>query len=122
MKQTLIIWFILSVSLLGRDRIVNKEIYERYKKLCAQIEWSIKSDHEYYMTDLPKSYGLQSIRDANNDLYKVLIHPPVEEKKLLTSGKKLLRAVKKSQIKKKYTLPEKKEKSRITYYSFSSVN
>jgi hypothetical protein len=122
MKQTLIIWFILSVSLLGRDRIVNKDIYERYKKLCAQIEWSIKSDHEYYMTDLPKSYGSQSIRDANYDLYKVLIHLPVEEKKLLTSGKKLLRAVKKSQIKKIYTLPEKKEKSRITYYSFSSVN
>jgi hypothetical protein len=74
------------------------------------------------MMDVPRAYGLQAIRNENDKLYSVLINAPVLEKKLLNAGQAVLRELKKNQKQKVLILPEKKEKSRVTFYSFSSVN
>ena len=122
MKRILIILSILAVSVSANDTIFNQDIMERYNLLCTRTEWVIKSDHEYYMMDVPRAYGLQAIRNENDKLYSVLINAPVLEKKLLNAGQAVLRELKKNQNQKVLILPEKKEKSRVTFYSFSSVN
>ncbi|MBC8322233.1 MAG: hypothetical protein H8E70_01550 [Candidatus Marinimicrobia bacterium] len=122
MKKTFSILALLAVSLSANDTIVNQDILERFNIVCTRTEWVIKSDHEYYMMDVPRAYGLQAIRNENDKLYKILINPPVLEKKLLNVGRAVLRELKKNQKEKVLILPEKKEKSRVTFYSFSSVN
>lgn len=122
MKKAFIIFSILAASLLAKENIIDQEILERYKKLCTRIEWVIKSEHEYYMMDDPNSYSMQVIRNVNNELYEILFSPPVYEEVVLGAGQSVLREVKKSQLKKVYMLPEKEAKSRVTYYSFSSIN
>ncbi len=122
MKKLLSILTLLVVSVSANDTIVNQDILERYNLLCTRTEWAIKSDHEYYMMDVPRAYGLQAIRNANDKLYIVLINTPVLEKKLLITGGAVLWELKKNQKQKVLILPEKKEKSRVTFYSFSSVN
>ena len=122
MKKALIPFLILIFSLHAKENRVDRDIWERYTILCTRTEWVIKSDHEYYMMDVPRAYGLQAIRNENDKLYSVLINAPVLEKKLLNAGRAVLRELKKNQKQKVLILPEKKEKSRVTFYSFSSVN
>ncbi len=122
MKKIFSILVLLAVSLSAKDTIVNQDILERFNIVCTRTEWVIKSDHEYYMTDLPRAYGLQSVRNENDKMYSVLIQPVVTEKKLLNAGRAVLRELKKNQKEKVLILPEKKEKSRVTFYSFTSVN
>jgi hypothetical protein len=122
MKKALIPFLILIFSLHAKENRVDRDIWERYTILCTRTEWVIKSDHEYYMMDVPRAYGLQAIRNENDKLYSVLINAPVLEKKLLNAGQAVLRELKKNQKQKVLILPEKKEKSRVTFYSFSSVN
>ncbi len=122
MKKLFSILTLLVVCVSAKDTIVNQDILERYNLFCTRTEWAIKSDHEYYMMDVPRAYGLQSIRNANDKLYTVLIKTPVLEKKLLKTGRAVLRELKKNQKQKVLILPEKKEKNRVTFYSFSSVN
>ncbi|HBN45349.1 MAG: hypothetical protein CMG29_04485 [Candidatus Marinimicrobia bacterium] len=122
MKKALIPFLILIFSLHAKENRVDRDIWERYTILCARTEWVINSDHEYYMTGISRSYGLQAVRNANDTLYEVLINPPVLEEKLLTAGLGVLNELKKSIIEKKLTLPVQRGKSRITYYSFSAVN
>ena len=122
MIKALIPFLILVFTLQAKENNVDQDIWERYTELCTRTEWMIRSDHEYYMMDVSKSYGLQSVRDANDELYAVLIHLPVFEKNLLKTGVDVLKALKKSQIQKILILLEQQEKSRVTFYSFSSVN
>lgn len=122
MIKALVPFLILVFTLQAKENNVDQDIWERYTELCTRTEWMIRSDHEYYMMDVSKSYGLQSVRDANDELYVVLIHSPVFEKNLLKTGVDVLKAFKKSQIQKILILLEQQEKSRVTFYSFSSVN
>lgn len=122
MKNLFSILALLVVNVTAKDIIVNQDIVERYNLLCTRTEWAIKSDHEYYMMDVSRAYGLQAIRNENDKLYMVLINTPVLDKKLLNAGRAVLRELKKNQKQKVLILPEKKEKSRVTFYSFSSVN
>ncbi len=122
MIKALIPVLILVFTLQAKENFVDQDIWERYTELCTRTEWMIRSDHEYYMMDVYKSYGLQSVRDANDKLYAVLIHPPVLEKNLLSTGVDVLTALNKNQIQKILILPEQQEKSRVTYFSFSSAN
>jgi len=108
--------------LFSEDSVVDEDILERYTQLCTRIEWSIKSDHEYYMTDLERSYFLQSIRHANDQLYYLLLKDPVQELELVNEGKDVLNVIERSKVKQQYSLPKEKQKSNVTYYSFSSIN
>ena len=122
MKRVFIILPILYFNLMASDKIIDQDIWERYIALSTSIEWNVKTDHEFYMMDVSRSYSLQSVRNKNNKLYALLINSPILEKEVLNAGRVVLHELLKSYEQKEYYLTEKKEKSRVTYYSFSSVN
>jgi len=122
MKRVFIILPILYFNLMASDKIIDQDIWERYIALSTSIEWNVKTDHEFYMMDVSRSYSLQSIRNENDKLYALLINSPILEKEVLNAGRVVLHELLKSYEQKEYYLTEKKEKSRVTYYSFSSVN
>ena len=122
MKRVFIILPILYVNLMASDKIIDQDIWERYIALSTSIEWNVKTDHEFYMMDVSRSYSLQSVRNENDKLYALLINSPILEKEVLNAGRVVLYELLKSYEQKEYYLTEKKEKSRVTYYSFSSVN
>lgn len=122
MKRVFIILPILYFNLMASDKIIDQDIWERYIALSTSIEWNVKTDHEFYMMDVSRSYSLQSIRNENDKLYALLINSPILEKEVLNAGRVVLYELLKSYEQKEYYLTEKKEKSRVTYYSFSSVN
>ena len=122
MKRVFIILPILYFNLMASDKIIDQDIWERYIALSTSIEWNVKTDHEFYMMDVSRSYSLQSVRNKNDKLYALLINSPILEKEVLNAGRVVLYELLKSYEQKEYYLTEKKEKSRVTYYSFSSVN
>lgn len=122
MKRVFIILPILYFNLMASDKIIDQDIWERYIALSTSIEWNVKTDHEFYMMDISRSYSLQSVRNKNDKLYALLINSPILEKEVLNAGRVVLHELLKSYEQKEYYLTEKKEKSRVTYYSFSSVN
>ena len=122
MKRVFIILPILYFNLMASDKIIDQDIWERYIALSTSIEWNVKTDHEFYMMDVSRSYSLQSVRNENDKLYELLINSPILEKEVLNAGRVVLHELLKSYEQKEYYLTEKKEKSRVTYYSFSSVN
>jgi len=122
MKRVFIILPILYFNLKASDKIIDQDIWERYIALSTSIEWNVKTDHEFYMMDVSRSYSLQSVRNENDKLYALLINSPILEKEVLNAGRVVLHELLKSYEQKEYYLTEKKEKSRVTYYSFSSVN
>ena len=122
MKRVFIILPILYVNLMASDKIIDQDIWERYIALSTSIEWNVKTDHEFYMMDVSRSYSLQSVRNENDKLYALLINSPILEKEVLNAGRVVLHELLKNYEQKEYYLTEKKEKSRVTYYSFSSVN
>lgn len=122
MKRVFIILPILYFNLMASDKIIDQDIWERYIALSTSIEWNVKTDHEFYMMDVSRSYNLQSVRNENDKLYALLINSPILEKEVLNAGRVVLHELLKSYEQKEYYLTEKKEKSRVTYYSFSSVN
>jgi len=122
MKRVFIILPILYFNLMASDKIIDQDIWERYIALSTSIEWNVKTDQEFYMMDVSRSYSLQSVRNENDKLYALLINSPILEKEVLNAGRVVLHELLKSYEQKEYYLTEKKEKSRITYYSFSSVN
>ena len=122
MKRVFIILQILYFNLMASDKIIDQDIWERYIALSTSIEWNVKTDHEFYMMDVSRSYSLQSVRNENDKLYALLINSPILEKEVLNAGRVVLYELLKSYEQKEYYLTEKKEKSRVTYYSFSSVN
>jgi|TARA_B100001105_G_scaffold255061_1_gene252796 hypothetical protein len=122
MKRVFIILPILYFNLMASDKIIDQDIWERYIALSTSIEWNVKTDHEFYMMDVSRSYSLQSVRNENDKLYALLINSPILEKEVLNAGRVVLHELLKSYEQKEYYLTEKKEKSRVTYYSFSSVN
>jgi hypothetical protein len=122
MKRVFIILPILYFNLMASDKIIDQDIWERYIALSTSIEWNVKTDHEFYMMDVSRSYSLQSVRNENDKLYALLINSPILEKEVLNAGRVVLYELLKSYEQKEYYLTEKKEKSRVTYYSFSSVN
>ena len=122
MKRVFIILPILYFNLMASDKIIDQDIWERYIALSTSIEWNVKTDHEFYMMDVSSSYSLQSVRNENDKLYALLINSPILEKEVLNAGRVVLHELLKSYEQKEYYLTEKKEKSRVTYYSFSSVN
>jgi hypothetical protein len=122
MKRVFIILPILYFNLMASDKIIDQDIWERYIALSTSIEWNVKTDHEFYMMDVSRSYSLQSVRNENDKLYALLINSPILEKEVLNAGRVVLNELLKSYEQKEYYLTEKKEKSRVTYYSFSSVN
>tara|TARA_B100000809_G_C15004550_1_gene482724 strand:+ start:317 stop:685 length:369 start_codon:yes stop_codon:yes gene_type:complete len=122
MKRVFIILPILYFNLMASDKIIDQDIWERYIALSTSIEWNVKTDHEFYMMDVSRSYSLQSVRIENDKLYALLINSPILEKEVLNAGRVVLYELLKSYEQKEYYLTEKKEKSRVTYYSFSSVN
>lgn len=122
MKRIVFIWVALVLSLTAEDNLVDQDILDRFNLLCTRIEWVIKSDHEYYMMDVIRAYGLQSVRNENDNLYEVLLQSQVYEKNLLNAGKSVLKELRNSQKQKILILPEIMLKSKVTIYSFSSVN
>ena len=122
MKRVFIILPILYFNLMASDKIIDQDIWERYIALSTSIEWNVKTDHEFYMMDVSRSYSLQSVRNENDKLYALLINSPILEKEVFNSGRVVLHELLKIYEQKEYYLPEKKEKSRVIYYSFSSVN
>ena len=122
MKRVFIILPILYFNLMASDKIIDQDIWERYIALSTSIEWNVKTDHEFYMMDVSRSYSLQSVRNENDKLYALLINSPILEKEVLNAGRVVLHELLKSYEQKEYYVTEKKEKSRVTYYSFSSVN
>ena len=122
MKRVFIILPILYFNLMASDKIIDQDIWERYIALSTSIEWNVKTDHEFYMMYVSRSYSLQSVRNENDKLYALLINSPILEKEVLNAGRVVLYELLKSYEQKEYYLTEKKEKSRVTYYSFSSVN
>ena len=122
MKRVFIILPILYFNLMASDKIIDQDIWERYIALSTSIERNVKTDHEFYMMDVSRSYSLQSVRNENDKLYALLINSPILEKEVLNAGRVVLHELLKSYEQKEYYLTEKKEKSRVTYYSFSSVN
>ena len=122
MKRVFIILPILYFNLMASDKIIDQDIWERYIALSTSIEWNVKTDHEFYMMDVSRSYSLQSVRNENDKLYALLINSPILEKEVLNAGRVVLYELLKRYEQKEYYLTEKKEKSRVTYYSFSSVN
>ena len=122
MKRVFIILPILYFNLMASDKIIDQDIWERYIALSTSIEWNVKTDHEFYMMDVSRSYSLQSVRNENDKLYALLINSPILEKEVLNAGRVVLHELLKSYEQKEYYLTENKEKSRVTYYSFSSVN
>ena len=122
MKRVFIILPILYFNLMASDKIIDQDIWERYIALSTSIEWNVKTDQEFYMMDVSRSYSLQSVRNENDKLYALLINSPILEKEVLNAGRVVLHELLKSYEQKEYYLTEKKEKSRVTYYSFSSVN
>ena len=122
MKRIVFIWGALVLSLTAEDNLVGQDILDRFNLLCTRIEWVIKSDHEYYMMDVTRAYGLQSVRNENDNLYEVLLQSQVYEKNLLNAGKSVLKELRNSQKQKILILPEIMVKSKVTIYSFSSVN
>ena len=122
MKRVFIILPILYFNLMASDKIIDQDIWERYIALSTSIEWKVKTDHEFYMMDVSSSYSLQSVRNENDKLYALLINSPILEKEVLNAGCVVLHELLKSYEQKEYYLPKKKGKSRVTYYSFSSVN
>ncbi|MBD72912.1 MAG: hypothetical protein CMG42_01715 [Candidatus Marinimicrobia bacterium] len=122
MKRVFIILPILYFNLMASDKIIDQDIWERYIALSTSIEWNVKTDHEFYMMDVSRSYSLQSVRNENDKLYALLINSPILEKEVLNAGRVVLYELLKSYEQKEYYVTEKKEKSRVTYYSFSSVN
>ena len=113
---------VLSPIVCSQDGIVDKDILERYTQLCTRIEWSIKSDHEYYMTGLSRSYSLQSVRNSNDQLYVILGTDPVLEVELLKKGKNVLKEIVKGEVSKKYSFSNNNRMRNVTYFSFSSIN
>lgn len=122
MKHFLIIVPFLFLQLMGKDNIVDKDIWIRFNELCVRTEWAIKSDHEYYMSGVPRSYALQVIRNENDKLYELLIKPKVLEEELIERGVGVNQALKDKTYDQKLILPQQKQDPRVIIYSFSSVN
>jgi len=122
MKRIIFVWIALVVSLISKDNLVDQDILDRFNILCIRTEWMIKYDNEYYMMEDIRSSELQTLRNENDNLNEVLLHSHVYEKNLLNAGKSVLKEFRNSQKKKILILPEKMNKSRVTNYSFSSVN